>query len=170
METKGPQVEQQKILLTWKADSRSFRPEENQSRTVIIVIGILVAMVLVFAQEWWLLVVLLAGAFYYWAAYKAPPEIAEFSISSRGVIGFGRLYGWEEMKKWWWETKNGRNVMVLDMTTGLVGRVFIPIQESKFEEIGKMMNKYLLFETPQETAGGKMVKWVKEKFPLENKI
>ena len=65
-----PRVEQEKVLLSWKAKSRPFKPAEEQTRSVLVVLGILVGLVLIFAREIMLLLVIIAGALLYWLIKK----------------------------------------------------------------------------------------------------
>ncbi len=79
-----PRVEQEKVLLSWKAKSRPYKPAEEQTRSVLVVLGILVGLVLIFAREFMLLLVIIAGAFYYYAITRTPPEQVEYSITNKG--------------------------------------------------------------------------------------
>ena len=165
-----PQVEQEKVLLAWVAKSRPFRKGDFQSRQVLIVLGVLVAMVLVFAGEWMLLAVLAAGAFYYYATNHIPPGDAEYQITNLGIRAYGRLFAWWEFRRWWWAEKWTTKLIGLDLQTGVMGQIFIPLGEVKPEEVEKVMNKYVFYEKPQETMMDRASKWMVEKFPLENKI
>jgi hypothetical protein len=163
-------MEQEKVLLTWTAKSRPFNKNGPQTRQVLVVLGILVAVVLIFAREWMLLLVIAAGVFYYYATTHVPPENMEYRITNKGVWAFGRAFMWWEFSRWWWAEKWTTKLIGLDLKTGVMGQMFIPVEGVKPEEVEKVMNKYLLFETPKETTAERMGKWMVEKFPLENKI
>ena len=163
-------VEQEKTFVTWQAKSRPQGPKSDQSRSVLMVLGILVATVLGFAGEWMLLSVLGAGAFFYYAWSRTPPEVVEFSITNRGIRAFGRLYQWWEFGRWWWEEKYGIKLATLELLTGMMGRMYLPVEGVGKEEVERVMNKYLLFEKPQDTTTYKMTRWMTEKFPLEKRI
>jgi hypothetical protein len=164
------QVEQEQVLLSWIAKSRPFRKTDMQSRQVLIVLGVLIGMVLVFAQEWMLLAVLISGAFYYYAANSVAPGEMEFQITNYGLRAFGRLFRWWEFSQWWWAEKWTTKLIGLQLQTGLTGRIFIPVEKGKEEDVEKILNKYVYFEKPKELVMDKMGRWVAEKFPLENKI
>jgi hypothetical protein len=165
-----PRVEQEKELLSWKAKSRPYKSAEAQTRSVLIVLGTLIGLVLIFAREWMLLLVIIAGAFYYYAITRTPPEQVEYTITNKGIRAFGRLYMWWELSRWWWEEKLGTKLLALELKTGVMGRFYLPVEGIKDNEVEKVMEKYLLFEKPQITWMDKTAKWVQEKFPLENKI
>jgi hypothetical protein len=162
--------EKEKILLAWVAKSQPFNPREMKAQPVLMVMIALVALVLVFAQEWMLLVLMVAGGFYYYAIRRTEPMSVEFSITNKGVNAFGRMYMWWEMTSWWWEERWDTKVLALDLAAaGMMGRIYIPIEKLKPDDVEKLMNKYLIMQKPKETWVDKMVMWVKEKFPLENK-
>jgi hypothetical protein len=165
-----PRVEQEKTLLSWKAISRPYKPTEAQTRSTLLVLGILIAVVLIFAQEWMLLLVIIAGVFYYYAITKIPPEQVEFAITNKGVRAFGRLYMWWELARWWWEEKLGIRLLSLELNSSAMGRFYIPIERVKEEDVEKIMMKYLLYEKPPVTWTDKAARWMQEKFPLENRI
>jgi hypothetical protein len=163
-------VEQDKVLVSWVAKSRPFQKNPGQSRQVIFVLGGLISMVLVFAGEWMLLAVLAAGAFYYFATSKIAPEDMEYKITNKGIVAFGRTFMWWEFARWWWTEKWDTQLIGLDLQSGVMGRMYIPIEEKRKDEIEKSLNEFLLFEKPTDTTIDKFSKWVAEKFPLENKI
>lgn len=165
-----PRVEQEKILLSWTAKARPFKEKDFQSRQVLIVLGVLISMVLVFAGEWMLLAVLAAGAFYYYATNFVPPETVEYQITNLGLRAFGRFFGWWEFRRWWWTEKWTTKLIGLDLQTGVMGQMFVPVEKVKTEEVEKIISSYVMFEKPKETTLDKASKWMVEKFPLESKI
>ena len=162
-------VEQEKSLLVWKAKSRPFKPAEAQTKSVLMVLGILVAIVLALASEWMVLMVLGAGAFFYYAWTNVPPEVMEFKITNKGVWAFGRMYMWWEFKCWWLDEKWNTDLLAMQLKSGVLGRLYIPIEGVKLEEVKRIVNKYLIYEKPADTTLDKMGKWMMDKFPLESK-
>jgi hypothetical protein len=163
--------EKEKILMSWIAKSQPFNPEEMKMRPILLVIVVLVSLILVFAQEWMPLILMSAGGFYYYVVRKAEPMMVEFSITDKGVRAFGRMFMWWELKSWWWEVRWTTKMLVLDLAeAGILGRIYIPVERVKPDEVEKIMNKYLVMQKPGETLTDKMTAWVKEKFPLDNKI
>lgn len=166
----NPKIEREKVLLSWKAKSQPFKPGEVQMQPVLVVMVILVAIVLCFAGEWMLLLVMAAGIFYFYANRRTPPMDVEFAVTNKGIRAFGRLYLWWEFKGWWWEEKLATKMMTLSLTTGMVGRIYVPVENIKPAEVEALVNKYLpMTDKPPDTWTDKMAGWVKEKFPLENK-
>lgn len=169
-EEKPAQIEQEKVLLKWTAKSRPFNPKGMQTRQVLVVLGVLVTMILVFAKEWMLLVVLAAGAFYYYAVNHVPPEEAEYQITNKGIRAYGRLFMWWEFSHWWWIEKGTIKMIGMEIPSGVLGSIFVPIERRMEKEVEDILNKYVLYEVPTETMLDKVGRWVAEKFPLENKI
>jgi len=162
-----PRVEQEKPFLTWVAKSRPFKKKNPQTMQVVVVLGVLIAMVLVFAGEWMLLAVLVALAFYYYVVSFIAPEDVEYQLTNFGVRAFGKLFVWGEFSRWWWSEKWGTKLISLELMTGVMGRMFIPVDKVKPGEVEQIMNKFLLFDEPKETSMEKMSKWMVKKFPLE---
>jgi hypothetical protein len=169
MDEVTPSDEKEKVLLTWTAKSQPFKPEDMKMQPVLIVMAVLVTIVLIFAQEWMLLLLMAAGGFYWYATKKTEPLDVEFSLTNKGIRAFNRMYMWWEMKSWWWEEKWTTKMLVVDVATGMMGRLYIPIEKVKPVDVEKIMSKYLVLLKPADTPVDKMAKWVKEKFPLENK-
>jgi hypothetical protein len=122
-----------------------------------------------FAQEWMLLTLMAAGGFYYYVMRRTEPLDVEFSITNIGVRAFGRMYLWWEMTRWWWEEKWSTKILVIEVPAGMMRRLYIPVEKVKPADIEEVMNKHLLKQKPTDTWVDKMIQWVKEKFPLENK-
>jgi hypothetical protein len=162
-------VEKEKTLLAWMAKSRPYKPAEQQTKTVLVVLGVLITLVLAFAGERMLIVVLMAGAFFYYAWNKTPPEEVEFAITTKGVKAFGRTYVWQEMAFWWTEEKLMSQLVVISLNSGLVNRLYIPIEGVTMEQVTKVLGQYLEMQKPAETPMDVMAKWVAEKFPLSSK-
>lgn len=163
-------MEQEKVLLKWTAKSRPYRQGEFQSKQVFVVLGALVGLILLFAREWMLMMLLAAGGFYYYAINRIPPDEVEYQITNKGIKAFGRLYLWWEFSRWWWVEKWGFQLIGLDTQTSGFGRLFIPVDKGKVDEIEKLLNKQVLFEKPEVTWMDNLWKWLMEKFPLQNKI
>ncbi len=161
-------MEQEKVLLTWEAESRPYNPIDEQTRPVVLVLAVLVGIVLLFTGETMIMIVLGSLAFLYVVWNKNPPEKMEFTITNKGIRAFDRVYMWWEFGRWWIEEKQSGKVLILEMISGLVGRLYLPLEERKSEDVKKVMSKYLVFDQPQDTAADKLARWVGEKFPLRN--
>ncbi len=165
----GGRVEQEKVLVTWKAFSRLYKKREKQFLTIPVVIGVLLGIVLAIAGEWMAIAVIVALIFAYYVWSTVPPEEVEYGITTRGVRVHGRLYMWEAMIRWWITEKWGQRVLMIDTPEGLAFRVVMPLGEMDEEKIEAAMSRYLLHEVPEETGIDKAGKWLSKTFPLETR-
>jgi hypothetical protein len=170
MPTETPKVEQEKVILSWIGKSKPGGDGDVKIKPVLMVLGILVAIILIFAREWMMMWVLVAGVFYYYATRKSEAMDVEFIIFNKGMSAFGKKFEWKDFTRWWWEESFMKKVLVIEVVGGLLGRLYIPVDGAKSGEIEKLMNKYVLYDKPKETWTDQLWKWVKEKFPLDNRI
>jgi hypothetical protein len=168
MQQQGSKNKSGKVLISWRAKSRPYSPIDAQTKSVLTVLVILTSLVLAFAGEWMILVVVAAGVFFYYAWNSAPPEEMDFSITDSGVVAFGRAYMWWEFNRWWMDEKYSMHLLGLELNSGMISRIYIPIEGVKKEDVGEVVGKYLTFDKPKDTLMDKMGKWMVEKFPLRS--
>jgi len=157
----------EKVLLSWTAASRPFKPQSKQLFSTIIVIVVLISLILILAGEWMLIAVLAAMVFAYYVWSTIPPEQIDYAISTRGVRIAGVLYPWEALLRWWIDENSGSQILFIDTLTGFPKRLHLMLDVSKVKEAEEIMLKNLLSEKPLPTTSDKMSSWLSEKFPLE---
>jgi hypothetical protein len=162
-------VEQEKSLLVWKGPNRPYKTPGKQFLTVPMVIGILVGLIFLLAGEWMAIAVIASIIFAYYMWSTVPPQEAEFAITNRGIRVGGQLYVWDVLTRWWMGEKWGQKMLMVETPVSPVGRLVMPLGETKEEKITEIMEKYLLREKPNDTLLDKSGKWLTEKFPLEQK-
>lgn len=166
----APRVEQEITLLKWSAPSRPYRRTAKRELSVPMVIAILIGLILLVAGEWMLIAVVAALVFAYYAWTMVPAEMAEYAITTRGVKAVGKMYEWQQLTRWWMEDKWEHKLLVLEAPIQTMGRVIMPLGDTKAEKIEEIMERMLLREKPAETTMDKAGKWLGEKFPMESKI
>jgi|SRR3989344_1710073 len=165
-----PRVEQERVVVIWKAPARPYKGKGKGFMTVPLVIGGLVALILLVAGEWVLISVVAALVFGYYAWTVVPPEEVEYKLTTRGARVGGDLYEWEWFTRWWETEKWGHKLITLEMPGNVVGRLILPVGSGDVSKVVGVMEKLLLNEKPPETMTDKAGKWLTEKFPLEQKI
>lgn len=169
MPEEKPRIEQEKILLVWKAPARPFKQKDKQMLTVPVVIAILVGVVMLIAGEWVIIALIAAILFAYYMWSTVPPEEAEYVITNRGLKIHGRSYPWEVLSRWWIDDKDGQQLLMLESPAGIVGRLVAPLGKQDPKEIEKIMEKYVFHEKPADTQLDKAGKWLANKFPISEK-
>jgi hypothetical protein len=162
-------VEQERNVLIWRAPNRPYKAPGKQFLTVPMVIGILVGLIFLLAGEWMAIAVIAAIIFAYYMWSTVPPQEAEFAITNRGIRVGGQLYVWDVLTRWWMGEKWGQKMLMVETPASVVGRLVMPLGETKEEKIVEIMEKFLLKEKPDDTWMDKSGKWLTEKFPLEQK-
>ena len=159
-------VEQEKVLLAWKAPARPYRRMPKQFMTVPLVISGLVGLVLLVAGEWMLIAVVAALVFAYYAWSVVPPEDAEYALTNRGLRIHGQLMEWMNFTRWWTVDKWGHAMLIIEAPGTITGQVVMPLGDTDQKNVEEVMNKMLLREKPADTGLEKASKWLSEKFPI----
>lgn len=162
------EVEQEKVILTWKGAVRPFKKMNIEALTVPGVIITLVGIILVVAGEWMLLMVVLSlgFAFYMWST--VPPEQTDYVLTNWGLRLAGELYEYKSMQKWWKEEKMGADYVIVETWKVPMGRLFLPVAKDQEKKILETFEKYVLMDKPTPTSVDKMGKWLSDKFPISS--
>ncbi len=160
-------VEPLKVLLEWQSPSRLFKRLSREKFATIGAIVFLVAIILVFLQEWFLIAVIIALAFFVYILSSVKPEEIVHQITNKGVVTGGKNYPWEKLVRFWFEEKEGQEILFLDGVDRFNFRLMILLGEKKSEEVRKILAPYLPEEKPQKTWIDKAGEWVTRQIPLE---
>ena len=156
-----------KVLLTWKAPSRAFKPRNKEFWTTVLSIVFLVGLILFFVHEWFLIAAIISLTFVYYVLSTVQPDDIEYSLTNRGVTFAGQVYPWENFYRFWFSDKYGQRMVNLDMRTGLVGRLSLMVGKADEKEIKEVLLKYLIEETADPTFMENAADWLQKKVPLE---
>jgi len=157
-----------KVLLSWKAPARPFKKRDREYFTTIGAIVFLVAVILVFLKEWLLIAVVVSLMFVAYVLATVPPEIVEHTITNKGVETGGKLYKWEELKRFWFSKKWKDTVLNIETEKSFPGRLLLVVPEVERKRVEETLAKYLEMEAPEPTFMDKAAKWLSEKVPLES--
>jgi len=162
-------VEPLKILLEWQSPSRIFKRLSREKFATVGAIVFLVGIILVFLQEWFLIAVIVALVFFSFILSSVQPEEITHQITNRGVTTGGKSYPWEKLNNFWFEKKDGQEILFLDGVDHFGFRLMILLGEKKSEEAKKVLSQYLPEEKPQKTWIDKAGEWITRQIPLEEK-
>lgn len=161
-----PQIQQERVLLTWTAPVRLTAPGNRQIYTTAIVILSLVGIILAIAGEWMLIATLAALLFAYYLWSTATPEMTSYSITSWGIRANSQLYRWSEMDRWWLDEKWGKSILVIGTPFHFPPRLNLILGPTKSQDITAIMSSHLIMDKPLPTAMDKAGLWLATKFPL----
>lgn len=156
-----------KDLLTWEAPARPFKKRNREYFTTVAAIVFLLAIILLFIKEWLLIAVIVGLMFVSYGLATVPPHNITNKINTRGVVVDSHIYKWSQLGRFWFSEKWGSEIVHFDNLLGFPRQIQLIISKGKKEEVKKIIEKYLLFETPKKTFIDKATAWLSEKIPLE---
>jgi hypothetical protein len=157
------------VLYSWEGLSRSERPKisKKASRTMLI-IGIIVALLLLAMQEFWLVLAVLALIFASYMLAQVPPETVRYEITNQGITYIDRFYEWPELSHYFFMKQNDLDIVAVDVTKGLPGRLYLTINPVDKEKVSGLMNEHLTYlEEQPKTVADKAYDKVVDKVELE---
>ena len=162
------EVRQERELVKWMAAERPYKPLDKQMFVTGVVVAILVGVIMLLAGEFMAVLVLAAVIFAYYVWSTVSPQQVEYVITTRGIRTSGRLYSWGEMTRWWIEEKWRSRLLTVETPASWPKRLHLVLGAEE-PAVKEAMEKYVLMETPAETAMDRAGKWLAEKFPLQAK-
>ena len=159
-----PQPEE--ILLEWSAESRPYIPRKRKHFTTIGLICVLIALILFFAGQMLAVAVLLAVFFLYYVLNSTPPGQVTHQFTTYGIRVEGTLYYWEEMGRFWFTEKMGKDILHIEIAR-FPFRLTMLLSDIEKEDMKALLSEILLFQVPPLTMYEKVAKWFQEKLPID---
>ncbi len=153
-------------VMTWSAASRPFKKRDRQYYTTVAAIVFLVSLILFFAGQFLPIAVVISVGFLAYVLSSVPPHSVEIDINTYGIEIEKLLYYWEEMGRFWFDTKYGQDILTIEVAR-FPGRIILLFEKGKKKELRKILSEVLLEEKPADTFYDKASKWLQEKIPLE---
>lgn len=154
-------------ILSWEAPSRPFKKKNKKYFTTVFVIGVLVALIFIFAGQGWLPAALTFSiVFLVYVLSTIPPQKVENKITTYGIRVDNGLYYWEELGRFWFEEKSGDEVLYIE-TARFPGRIALLIVDGLKEVLRELLSEVLLEQKPEPTPYEKVASWLQEKIPLD---
>ncbi|MBQ6154751.1 hypothetical protein IJI99_02640 [bacterium] len=159
----------EKLLFTWVAPERAFRPRLSKSyKRNLVLLLILIVLLLIFMNQLALLIVSLSLIFLTYVLVNVPPQRIRHTITNYGIYAGNHFYPWlERGKRFWWEENNDQMQMVFE-TQRFPYRVVMMVGHPRNQEhLQEVMSHYMVFQKPEPTDLDKFIAWWREKFPME---
>ena len=153
-------------VLAWQAPNRPFKARSKRFFTTILVIGLLVSLILFFAGQVLPVAVVFSIIFMVYMLSVVPPTQVSIKITTYGLRLDSELFLWEELGRFWFETKLGQKIVTLE-TSKFPGRISILLAEMPEELIEAIFSEVLLKERPPLTQFERMGQWLEERIPLD---
>ncbi len=153
-------------ILGWIAPNRPFKNRSRRFFTTILVIGLLVSLILFFAGQVLPVAVVFSIIFMVYMLSVVPPTQIGIKITTYGLHVDSELFLWEELGRFWFETKLGQRTVTLE-TIKFPGRVTLLLADQPEELLEMIFSEVLLNERPPLTQFERMGKWLEERIPLD---
>lgn len=157
---------QREVLLSWTAPSRLFKKRDKEYFTNIGAIVFLLIVILVFAREFLLIAAVVSIVFLIYVLSTVPPEEVEHRITTLGVESVGRVYRWEELAEFWFDTQWGQTMLQIKPIVG--NRIILLLGREHQNKVKELVAKYIQYrEEPEKTWVDNAATWLSDKVPLE---
>lgn len=157
------------VLFSWVAPSRVERPKPSRKYYINLgLILVLVVLILFFANQFYLLMVVLALAFLGYALINTKPIKVRHTFTNFGIRTDDKYYSWTQRGNFFWFDESYGQELVVVETQKFPYRLtmLVSTQQNK-EQIKKTLQIYMSNKKPEPTQVDKIIKWWREKFPLE---
>lgn len=153
-------------VLAWEAPNRPFKARSRRFFTTILVIGLLVSMILFFAGQVLPVAVVFSIIFMVYMLSVVPPTQVTIKITTYGIRLDSELFLWEELGRFWFETKLGQKIVTIE-TSKFPGRITLLLAEMPEELIEAIFSEVLLKERPPLTQFERIGQWLEDRIPLD---
>lgn len=133
------------IFFSWEKevsveDTKVISKRFNNALTLI---GVFVGLLLLAMQQFFVLLVVGSLVFFVQSLRKVSPENVKYEISNHGVMVEDSIYYWDKLRRFFFLTREGSEVLVIDTVIGFPGRIYLSIDLNDKEKIKNLLEKYL---------------------------
>ncbi|MDP2670950.1 MAG: hypothetical protein Q8P13_00570 [bacterium] len=147
-----PRKVQIKELHSWVSPSRIYKKKSARWFLNLVLLISIILVILLFLKEFILMAVVLSFAFLTYVISAVAPENVEHKITTQGITSGDQSFLWEELYDFWFTSKGGFRILVLDTLLRYPRQVFILIPQEEEEKIKSKIVGYLPFrEVPGAT-------------------
>lgn len=156
----------EEVLLEWTSASRPFKKPNRRFFTTITIIGVLIGLILFFANQMLPVAVVIAVVFLAYVLFSIPPGDVKHQLTTYGIRIEDKLYYWEELGRFWF-TKQFDSVVLHIEVDQFPNTIHLLLGDIDQQYMKDILSEVLLFERPPLTPVEKAGKWLQEKVPLD---
>lgn len=157
----------EEVVYEWRSPSRAFRPRKKQFFTTVTTIVILLCLILFFAGQVLPVAVVMAVGFMTYVLATVPPQEIKQQITTYGVRIEKELYYWEELGRFWFDTKLDSTLLIIEVARFPNRLTMVLASKEQTNEIEQILSEVLLKQRPEKTWVEKAGDWLQKKFPLD---
>ncbi len=154
----------EKDLLGWIAPARPFKRRNREFYITVISIAAIAGFIIFLAEGMMPVILIIALIFLFYIMNTVEPENLEYKLTDQGIKIAGTKTGWQFTKRFWFTTRLGTELLVVE-TTIIPGRLELVIKPEMKEEIKKIMLTYIIEEEASPSTLDKLSSWFAKKLP-----
>lgn len=153
----------EKILFTWKAQSRPFKKRSKEFWVRTIAVASVLGFILYIIEGSMPVILLIAILFLFFILSTVEPEQIEYKITTYGLRVADKLNEWDFFTNFWFSQRMGSD-MITFATTGLTGRLELIINPKDKTKLQSEIAKYIQQEVPTPSSVDKASGWISKRF------
>ncbi|MDD3679781.1 MAG: hypothetical protein PHX72_02935 [Candidatus Shapirobacteria bacterium] len=156
-----------KIILSWQAPERIFKPRNKEFWTTVLSIALLVSVILFFAKEYFLIAVIFALIFLYYILSTQPPKDIEYKITNQGLVLSEQKYAWGLLEYFFIDQEENQEILYVNTLLNFPKRLILPLGKQDKKEVSEIMEDFLPYHKPDPSFIDKSTDWLAKTFPLD---
>jgi hypothetical protein len=158
-----------KTMLSWKAMARPYKKRKREFYLMTLFILLCICIILFLFKEWMLMLAAISVAFLSIVLATTKPHEIEHRITTQGVISEDHAYLYKELYDFWFEEKDGLDVLHIRTVAFFPGVISLLLGDKSKDEVRDTLIKHLPYrEVMPKTFMDKSSKWLTKHFPLES--
>jgi hypothetical protein len=161
------QIEPEKVLYTWRSQSRPFKVRTREFWISVIAIAAISGFIVYIVEGLIPVLLIIALVFLYYILNTVEPKQIEYSITNKGIKIENELTEMDLLTRFWFHKRMGSDLLILE-TLVFPGRFELVVNERNKEQIKKVLSKYIPNEEASPSRIDRTATWMSRKFPGNN--
>src|SRR3972149_4615619 len=136
---------EEKEVYKWSAPARPFKRRNREFYVSLISIAALFSLILFLIEGFLPVVLVVSLVFLFYVLSTIEPDNIDYKITNYGIRIHERLAPWQEMTRFWFVSRFGSELLIIE-TIRIPGRIEIIISPEDKPKIMALLNKKILHE------------------------
>lgn len=152
----------EKEVFAWVAPARPFKRRDRRFYVTTFSMAGIVSLILFLAEGFMPVLLIISIVFLYYVLSTVEPENVDYKVNQAGVSVAGVVTDWKDIKRFWFTKRLDTDLLVLE-TTGLPGRMEMPVLPEIKEDLKKRLTAKIPFEETPASSIDNFIGWVSKK-------
>lgn len=168
LDAKRQAAMESKTIVSWKAPVHIHKERSRKYFTQVALYALVLILLAIAFGEIVLVGVIIAVAFVVYVLATAIPETIEHRITSMGIVTGGKVYLWEDLDSFWFDTKQDTDLLVVQTYLRFPTRlIFILTERISERTLLDVIEKHLHYHPgPVHTLFDKWAHKLQRRIPL----